>query len=117
MPTARNDERKQFLTDVLTTAVEGGINYWASVDEYEWDVPLGEAYVVVRDMEDDTTHRVDLDVIAKGIGIEVAGKWDPGSYFAQFVIANRTNGKDGDFDASVADVILQAGIFGKVVYG
>ena len=27
----RSDARNEFLTDVLTTAVEGGINHWALV--------------------------------------------------------------------------------------
>lgn len=119
--TARTDKRKQFLTDVLTTAVEGGITHWAVVQQYEHDAPLGDAYVVIKDPGGDDprkTYRVTIDTIAKGIASEIAKGYRPDSYFAQFVIANRTNGDDGDYDASIADAILQAGIFdGEVVYG
>jgi hypothetical protein len=120
--TARTDKRKQFLTDVLTTAVEGGINYWADVHEYKHDVPLGDAYAVVQDSDDDTEpkHRVTIDTIAKGIASQIKANKDrpKGAYWWSFVLANRTNGDDGDFDASIADAILQAGIFdGEVVYG
>jgi hypothetical protein len=131
MARQRSDERNQFLTDVLTTAVEGGINYWAAVSGYQWDVPLGQAHVDVWETEEtdddygthwpDTyfPHRVTVDTIAKGIGILVAERkgHSPASYWHQFVLANRTNGEEGDYDAGIADDILQAGIFGKVVYG
>lgn len=130
----RSEKRKQFLQDVLTTAIEGGINYWAGVDEYKWDgLPVGDAYAVVVEQEEITTdedgfdvypesakHRVDIDVIAKGIGILLEKRKDERwkkHYWHQFVIANRTNSDEGDYDADIADQILQAGLFGEVVYG
>lgn len=132
MTRQRTDERKQFLTDVLTTAVEGGINYWAAVSGYRWDVPLGEARVDVWESEeaddDFGTHwpsdyvpkHVTIDTIAHGIAVLTEQRKDaqPGSYWRSgFLAANRTNGDEGDYDAGIADDILQAGIFGEVVYG
>lgn len=123
--TTKSDKRLEFLTDVLTTAIEGGINYWGGVSEYKWDVPLGTAYAVVHENEDsgegvipEDGYRVDLDVIARGIGVLLEQYKDrpKTSYWWQFVKANRTNGEDGDYDADVADQILQAGIYKSVIF-
>lgn len=112
----RSPERKEFLDDLLITAVEGGINYWAQVSGYKFtDVP-GEAEVTVHDLESEHQHFVDIDVIAKGLG---RLQQDEGlrSLYSDLLVASRTNGEDGDFDASGADVVLQLGIFGEVIYG
>ena len=125
----RTEKRVEFLTDVLITAVEGGINYWALVADY---VPEGEPEkrgVTLWETEDDPEGngegvRVTLDTIASGIAkirANKEGKFDfahaHNSYWVQFWVANRTNGDDGDYDAGIADCILQAGLFGEVVYG
>lgn len=132
----RTPEREQFLADVLTTAVEGGINDWAYVSEYQHEytpVPVAETHAIVHEVdpsdveEDDEGYavrglRVDIDTIAKGIGV-IKGFDNPpnyfgdgGSYWKQFLLADRTNGDDGDYDAIVADWIVQAGLFGTIVY-
>lgn len=127
MSRPRTDKRKEFLTDILTTAVEGGINYWARVVKYKWDpdggTALGEAYVDIYETEeaydkkpeDIEIHHVDIDVIAKGIGVLRAkhAHYPPKAFWE----ANSSNGEEGDYDAGDADAILQAGIFGEVVYG
>lgn len=127
--TTRTAERAQFLTDILTTAVEGGINYWATIVTYKWvDLPPAQYHVDLYETEeaeeienddDIKVFHVDIDVIAKGIGILLETRKDrgPEDYWAQFKLANRTNSEDGDYDADVADCILQAGLFGEVVYG
>lgn len=35
----RTPERAQFLADIITTAVEGGIGYWSTVSVYRWWAP------------------------------------------------------------------------------
>lgn len=135
----RSPEREQFLADILTTAVEGGINYWAQVSEYKHEhsgVPVAETFAVVHEVdpdegieEDEDGYavrglRVTIDTIAHGIQVlttgENAGKSftvSGADYWKQFLLSNRTNGEDGDYDADIADNILQAGLFGEVVYG
>lgn len=123
--TQRTPEREQFLKDVLITAVEGGINYWAAVSEYE---PEKGTVTVWEDVDDDGTfgkaHLVTIDTIAHGIQVlttgENAGKafcMGSAEYWKQFLLANRTNSEDGDYDADIADNVLQAGLFDSIVYG
>lgn len=123
--TKRSEAREQFLKDVLITAVEGGINYWSAVSDYDPDAGTVKVHEYEPD-EGETDQwgyaevgvTVDLDSIAKGIGV-LNGKgeaWRTG-YWAEFWRANRTNGEDGDYDAEIADVIVQTALFGEVVYG
>lgn len=127
----RTSERVQFLADVLTTAIEGGVGYWSYAEDYRWDLEkytADEIGVTLSDCNDEDDPdfpptRVTLDIIAKGIGVikrmEHAPNYfgDGGSYWKQFLLADRTNGEDGDYDAIVADWIVQAGLFGEIVYG
>ncbi|GAA1083153.1 hypothetical protein [Tsukamurella spumae] len=131
------DGREQFLADVFTAAIEGGINYWAEVNTYRWQycgddegVPgrslsyRRDFYAVVRDHDQETAERagdlrIDAEVIQRGAEL-LAEQWkdaDEKSYAHRFVIANRTNGEDGDYDAGIADQVVQTGLFGSVVYG
>jgi hypothetical protein len=126
----RTPARAQFLTDTLTTAIEGGINYWAGVLSYHWWSPdleggtaeheegVANAHATICDNElDGEVLQVTLDTMAHGWTLfaqqyaSVPGDW------AEAIKANRTNSEDGDFDAQVADMVLQLGLFGEVIYG
>jgi hypothetical protein len=132
--TRRSPERAQFLADIITTAVEGGIQYWARVTAYRWYSPdldggtaepgpggTANAYAIVVDGEDEDQvgHEVGLDDIARVLnGLRSA---EPPKYWnadavRRVIAANRDNDA-GDIDADDADVILQLAIFGEVVYG
>lgn len=78
--TARSAERTQFLADVLTTAIEGGVNYWATITNYS--VSLGHAEnttaTLTETMEDAPSgaasytpaiHTVTIDTIARGVNL------------------------------------------------
>lgn len=125
----RSAERKEFLGALLTTAIEGGVNYWAQVVEYKWD--CDEPYAVLVDCEEaeeDEPERllVDLDVIARGINKIASGEVGfynmgyEGDSNTRMLVLNRTNGTDdrlGDYDALDADAVVQAGLFGEIVFG
>ena len=121
----RTAERTEFLSDLLVTAIEGGINYWAGID-FRDDVdpvtgtlngkPLTCARIV--DTEEQTIFTVDLDTIETGI-TRACTAMTNGTLRddAQLRTANRTNGDEGDFDALSADLAVQLGLFDNVVYG
>lgn len=127
----RTEKREEFLSDILTTAIEGGVGYWSYTEDYRWDLEKYSADEIGATLsdcndEDDPDFpptRVTLDTIAKGIGVikqmENAPNYfgDGGSYWKQFLLADRTNGEDGDYDSIVADWIVQAGLFGEIIYG
>ncbi|SIB66355.1 hypothetical protein [Mycobacteroides abscessus] len=152
--------RKTFLHGVFTTAIEGGIQYWARADAYHWSNRSGKQveddldgfYAVIRsaeadiDDENDTgwgiaglehehTLRIDLNVVDRGTslfarycrgeinshGIDVPEEQrkplGDDAYWRQFLAAEATHGEEGDYDALVADNIVQFGLFGKLVFG
>lgn len=137
MPATRSAERTEFLTDVFTTAMEGGVSYWASVLEYRHNE--SPRAVLVRTEElvlDDETMSwvpgpdaeeliVDLEVVARGINRIANGEIEylPEAHRALIAAASRENdmmpadGQHGDIDAGVAEHIVQAALFGAIVHG
>jgi hypothetical protein len=128
----RSSERAQFLADVLTTALEGGIGYWSAAETYRWYDPkleggtaehedgIANAYATIVD-DDGERHEITLDTIAHGIAklLMPTTTFYPSGYsdLSEFALSNRTNGEDGDYDAEIADAVVQLGIYGKVVWG
>lgn len=133
----RSPERAEFLSDVLTTAVEGGINYWAAVADYRWWSPtlsggtaehsdgLANAYVTVHPADDDADFEpktIGVDDIARAIniiakpGVRPSPEWMSGESEELIKSASREN-DCSEIDAGDADNILQVAMFGKVIYG
>jgi hypothetical protein len=124
-----NDE---FLRDVGITAVEGGIGYWSQIEGYGKFVNslyvgdtsqkslnplnrLGKLFVIDdwtgEPDPEEPTHELTTELIAKGMQLVLdSGKW---KRIASAILAEDA----GDLDAGDADVIVQLGCFGEVVYG
>lgn len=112
----RSAERTTYLADVMTTAIEGGINYWASIDTVsQIEDPteiLGWRYDAARvvDLEDGEEYTINLDTIARGLNriakIQPRGR----------IAAADRDMDAGDLDAIDADIIVQFGLFGEHVY-
>lgn len=122
--------------DIAITAAEGGINYWAVVDRYDWarwapdseptEVPTDFVFYTIvavtegdlDDLRDDCVRRdieMDLKVtptlIARGIERYLAGI---------DVFKGRPLDDMDDFaamDAAEADCVIQLGAFGTLVFG
>jgi hypothetical protein len=112
----RSDERKQFLADILTTAIEGGINYWSRTLKYKWKDTPTEPTAVIRD-EDGSKYDLSIETVAKGIGLIVRGEVHLNTAMVESIKrANREN-EAADLDAWDADAIIQAAVLGELVYG
>lgn len=124
----------QILFDVFVTALEGGITYWAAVAKYSiWlkddagttSIPHKEDltgfFAVIVDVEDENESlvRVDNDTVFRGlVACATEDVKNLGSHARQVARSLLfSDNEDVDFDAGDADQILQAGLFGEVVYG
>lgn len=64
-------------------------------------------------------YTLNIDAIARGLQLA----WDAGrhdnhdSYWYQLYLADKTNGDDGDYDAGLADQVVQYGLLGEDPYG
>ena len=116
----RTDERNEFLTDVLSTAVEGGIGYWANVHAYRWTPENpAERHATVRDHQTarGAEIRVDLDALASAIRKIVAGEVNlADDYRRRIQLATREN-DCGELDSLDCDAIFQVAALGDVIYG
>lgn len=122
-------ERDLFLRDVFVTACEGGINYWAYVQEYAWP-DLDRYYALVLDTVEQTPVplRIDRALINRGLRrIHRAAERQPVGENATSVkylshscakrISLALRIRDaGEIDADDADVIVQVGLFNEVRY-
>jgi hypothetical protein len=132
--------RDQLLYDLFVTALEGGIGYWATCSTYHNAVPSSDRHgqrarsdddvfgfhAVIHEMDDESAHvsewpvhRVDRAVLAKGYRLATSKEWRNRLAWSSgekppFIVTADT---DWDFDAGDADMVVQLGLFGDVVYG
>jgi len=104
-------------------------NFYAIISNSEDDWGVEQAYVSeqdeVQDITEDQLLRVDLKVIQRGWTIYYGKVMEgilnnaiaPDDYRVQFVIQFLTNGEEGDSDSDEADLVVQYGLFGEIVYG
>ncbi len=114
----------QLFFDIFVTALEGGIGYWSTCQHYHWsNADCTEDHkgflAHISDSEDeDEEYTIDRNVVAKGYGLATSATWRSrinwSSSKPPVVVGPDT---DWDYDAGDADVIVQLGLFGDVVYG
>ena len=122
------------LKGLLATAFEGGVNYWAWIDRYEYAagrtaadyepaaftdpdadwwpeyclVPLDDGAVVLSDVETEEVFGQRLDRSALLRGLDLTAELYP-SRWARI--------REQNYDAEDADVAVQLALFGQLVYG
>lgn len=133
----RSEERKEFLSDLLDTALDHRGYGQFSVGEFTDD------YAVIHFHEsgdEGGSHTVTLDTMARGLAVirnavlrDLDG-YEAGSKVPHNVVtgqrlffggqarrdlleADRTNGLDGDYDVIGALAVLECALFGRVIYG
>lgn len=111
---------EQDMEDIVVTAFEGGIGYWACLDNtgVEWDaqdddsatsewmwklLKEGEEIRFLDEQDNDEVYFLTLDKLLDGIDKTISNTtWD---------------GDMGNFDILVADAIFQYAMLGDIVYG
>jgi hypothetical protein len=121
------DARKEFLWNVFVTAMEGGVNYWAEVGDYHWSTGDGDTEdhekfgALLTEWDDDgqliDEHKVSLPTIQRGIARIVHGDELVSEDRRETIITASFLNDATDIDADLADCIVQAGLFGELVYG
>lgn len=115
---------EQFLADVIITACEGGINYWANIVTY--DHPENPAFTKaeiidpeVRDDEEDPRDghfTINLDAICEGIKVALDPETKLSTRFKNELYGAVREQDAGDIDADLADIIVQCAIYKEVLY-
>ena len=120
------------IKDILTTAIEGGISYWACLgnDDEAWE----NARTSYKERTNEIPYYCDVafDVMNNGQAVIFYDEQDDdkklamsfGDFLNGCRLFEEKTGKcihqmldDGDFDAWDADMIIQYAVFGEVIYG
>lgn len=163
MEAAAITPREQMLRDILTTAVEGGMNYWANdtaedgslqvhrvvyapehlggVTQIVFDraaiLDVSGATALAAKLPEETIDgrvcvTVDTRALMRGVRKIAAGTilyggkpmeeypGNPSKHLkalARSIIFYRSDADDVDYDAGTADTLVQAALFGDVIYG
>lgn len=116
-----------FLADCLVVAAEGGVNYWGEVVEYHHhalnDRAPADVYMIITEHEPsprDTTggtHLVTIRTMADGIRRLVERQVRMNDTLLDYLTQGVRENDAAYIDADLADCIVQAGVFGELVYG
>jgi hypothetical protein len=117
----RSAERTDFLATVLVTAVEGGIGYWCEARNFWWDYDddhkFTTASVEVREEEATAWRKVTLATIERGIRRVGSPDFEVNNEWRGWILAGSVTNDTGVIDSDAAETIVQAGLFGELVYG
>lgn len=115
-----SDADQELYTDIIITAVEGGINYWAEVQSYHVELEfLGDsrnhAYAVIVD---EATGRVYyLHPLRVKAALDKLRVESPYAYARTSAQALADTLDDRFLDSVSADQVIQILCFGEVIYG
>lgn len=120
-----NKHHDQLIHDIFVTAIEGGVNYWASVSNYKWSTGDGSTEdlegfsCILHDEEDEDAepYAIDRAVIRRGYRLAASKEWRNRIRWSSENPPLIVDEDGWDVDAGDADNILQLGIFGEIVYG
>lgn len=111
------------LADIFVTAMEGGVNYWAAIHLYRHHVDTNRApdqvHALLYDAEDEGDRKilpVNFKTIRDGIALILKDELVCSEVFENVKTAVVEDDASA-IDANDADCIVQAGLFGKLVYG
>lgn len=116
--------RQEFYDDVLITAVEGGIGYWAIAKNYKWSDD-GPTTVDVAEQNDsyeesewgDWVH-VDREALVRAFSVLRSDKELALSASIRERILRAWRDADaGEIDSDDADIVVQVAVLGDVIYG
>jgi hypothetical protein len=110
-----------FLADVLTTAVEGGIGYWAQITGSKRAPGLDWIEITLIDQieDDNAPHVVTLADVARAIQLIMtdSGVATHCAGVAGDIARAVAEGDAGHIDAGGADAVVQVAALGDTLYG
>lgn len=99
----------QEAEDILVTALEGGINYWADVTSYGRNDGVLMAHIVPNDGDDFEPMLIHTGHIQQGVD-RLCEKWSARGRYCQDLL-------NDNVDAETADAVVQYAVLGKIMYG
>jgi|14BtaG_2_1085337.scaffolds.fasta_scaffold06945_3 hypothetical protein len=114
----KKNYRNVFLSEITMHAIEShrsGYLGWCSIERYKWKDREEDVIATIVDAEGEE-HHINNDVIRKGIGLILIGDVDVRRDIIDTLIEACQMRNAGDVDAEIADCIIEAGLFGEIIY-
>jgi hypothetical protein len=123
--------RERAINDLFTCAMEGGVGYWSTCSVYHWSVEVDGRRVeakdfvaVIQDVEDEDgpEYVIDYHVVRRGANRLYKHLLDLGDEANRYHLQAMRDLARGDwdsldYDAETADMVVQFGLLGSLVYG
>lgn len=111
--------RADFLSDIIITAINDGIEYWAEMGEYLWedDMPVLATLRESDDGYESPWMNLDHAAVELGIGQVLGGNIDIRADLKNIVAEANITHDASEIDAGIADIIVQAALLGEIRYG
>lgn len=102
--------------DVLVTAVEGSLGYWADVRKYSWKT--GKVCCQIREIDSaaDIWYAIDEKAISIAMHRIAKRKVETNRYIVKEIAGALANNDAIDIDSDLADVVVQIAIFDEIKY-
>lgn len=113
----------QLAADVICTAIEGGIDYWSDTIVYKRTEGPEHTYAQItkhedlRDPDDPDHYTINTDVVVLGLTRLLSGDVDVDGTIMDYIHQSLDDKSAYMIDNDAADIIVQAGLFGKVLFG
>ena len=111
----------EFLSDILVTALEGGINHWADIRDYQHNQPgNGDLIVVTAEINANNGYgwqSVNANTVKVGVNRVLNSNFRINPTIRAAIFQADRENDASNIDSHCADAILQAGMFGILVYG
>jgi hypothetical protein len=117
---------EQDRSDILVTAIEGGIGYWAGAERIDRDEDLNilraDLYDRYTEDEEGEPHTTTCSLTTKDTALDramerILDESLCGDWIVQYVRDAVEHDDLGFIDATAADVIVQVAMFGEVIFG
>lgn len=128
--TVEQSINKQLFTDIFVTAFEGGSNYWAEVNSYEFEDQLSmkpsKTVALSESIANELWNNPDFSMTvydSESDGDEILGEITHDSCQKAFKLMMETHSKhfsnmmSENYDAETADIFFQLATMGEVVFG
>lgn len=111
----------EFLRDVMTIAIEGGIDYWAVIRKLERDAELNVISFDVKDYAEPNTDsnwkHINVDKVAEAIEKVLHKKVEIADYLRRDIITGYSQADASEIDVESADCVVQIAAYGEIVFG
>ena len=102
----------QLINDLFTTACEGGINYWCELNNYDYKNTTSDYSINTNDAPSGITKQGSISDTTIINGIKTLQTMN--NSFSKRILNDIIN---ENFDAETGDVVLQLGLFNKIIFG